>query len=332
MTDAAAAAAPKGAGAQRHDHGVPVFDGRRSHLHARVRIRRLRAEALVARLRYGRHLAEARTLVQFAGWPRSGHSMIGALLDAHPRATIAHELDIMGLFAKGVPMPEIAALIASHARRFAAHGHWWNGLDYRVPDAPPAERPQVIGDKKGDWATRWSIAEPDLADRLAAATPLRQKWILVTRDPWDNVATMSRRKSSGRAYDRLRMEHDGAAYHAALEDAERAGIVGTSARDDMIEDWLGLDAGTAALAARVPAADWHHIVYEEFTLEPHRHLAALATFVGLEPHPAWLAAAAAIVRPSRARRGDALSWTGEQHARLKQAVAARPYLAAYRDA
>ena len=37
----------------------------------------------------------------FIGYPRSGHSLIGALLDAHPNIIIAHELNDLRYFARG---------------------------------------------------------------------------------------------------------------------------------------------------------------------------------------------------------------------------------------
>jgi hypothetical protein len=31
----------------------------------------------------------------FIGYPRSGHSLIGSLIDAHPHAALGHELDLL---------------------------------------------------------------------------------------------------------------------------------------------------------------------------------------------------------------------------------------------
>jgi len=38
---------------------------------------------------------KVRTYVMFVGYPRSGHSLIGSLLDAHPNVVIAHEMDAL---------------------------------------------------------------------------------------------------------------------------------------------------------------------------------------------------------------------------------------------
>ena len=36
------------------------------------------------------------TLVEFIGFPRSGHTLVSSLLDAHPHVIIANEFDIIG--------------------------------------------------------------------------------------------------------------------------------------------------------------------------------------------------------------------------------------------
>ena len=40
-------------------------------------------------------LDDVKTLCLFIGYQRSGHSLVGSLLDAHPRMAIAHELDAL---------------------------------------------------------------------------------------------------------------------------------------------------------------------------------------------------------------------------------------------
>src|SRR5687767_7508658 len=40
-------------------------------------------------------LARVSSYVFFVGYPRSGHSLVGSLLDAHPDMAIAHEMDAL---------------------------------------------------------------------------------------------------------------------------------------------------------------------------------------------------------------------------------------------
>ena len=318
-------AAPTPQMAVPHTHSVPVFAGQRSSRHRRVPTLALRVRAWRAARRHPR----PDTFVQFAGFPRSGHSLIGALLDAHPNAGVAHELDAMGLFAKGVRARHLPGLCAEAAARFRADGQWWNGLSYEVPGAPPKADLRVIGDKKGDWATRWCARDETLWPRLRAATDGRAAMILVTRDPLDNIATLSLRQ--GRAYDRLRIETPREDFGAALRAAQDDGIVPAEASDVMIEDYAALCAATWRMRRQTPDADWHDVIYEAAQTDAEGVLSRLAAFLGLPDDPAWRRPAAALIRPG-GRSRDKVRWRAGQRARVDEITRAYPFLAPYRDA
>ena len=50
---------------------------------------------------------DVRGFVIFVGQPRTGHSLVGALLDAHPNALIAHELDALKYVAAGYVLQRV---------------------------------------------------------------------------------------------------------------------------------------------------------------------------------------------------------------------------------
>lgn len=325
----AARAAPSPAQSDARSHAVPCFEGSASRRHVRQSLRRLRLAAAAERLRHPFDAAPPETLAQFVGYPRSGHSLIGALLDAHPDAIVAHELDIMGLFRKGWPVERLLWLARANARAFSNHGRWWNGFCYEVPGTMRPRRPRLVGDKKGDWAARWCAADPGLAGRLAEACAVPARWVLVTRHPLDNVATMSMRR--GGTYDRLRIErpHD---FRAALAEAQAEGRVASEASDAMIEDYRALSAAVAGMKARIAPGAWHEVVYEEFVAAPKEGLAALAGFLGLDPDPGWLERAASLVHASANRSRDQVTWRPGQREALKATIAARDFLKPYADA
>ena len=95
---------------RRATHSIPAFDGHASRRHESVSIRRLNARGAFEALRHRRRLAGIQSIVHFAGFPRSGHSLIGSIIDAHPNARIAHELVAIGLLEAGLPL--VAALEA----------------------------------------------------------------------------------------------------------------------------------------------------------------------------------------------------------------------------
>jgi len=70
----------------------------------------------------------------FVGYPRTGHSLIGSLLDAHPRIVIAHELDALELFQWGFSQRQVFHLLLENSRKMAAAGRSHHGYSYGVPN------------------------------------------------------------------------------------------------------------------------------------------------------------------------------------------------------
>ena len=136
-------------------------------------------------------LRHTKTLCMFIGYPRSGHSVIGAMLDAHPHAVISHELDIIEKLKTGFSMKQIAAMIIENAAMFAQNGRKWSNYDYTIPDQWQGNYQQikVIGDKKGGRTARHFHENPALSNLLAQRSPWPVKMIHVTRNPFDNIIT-----------------------------------------------------------------------------------------------------------------------------------------------
>jgi hypothetical protein len=55
----------------------------------------------------------------FIGAPRNGHSLVGALLDAHPQMVVAHELGVPRYVAARFSRRQVLYLLAANARRAA---------------------------------------------------------------------------------------------------------------------------------------------------------------------------------------------------------------------
>lgn len=312
------------------DHAVPVFRGRQSRQHHRRLVSRLWLDAWFRRLRGGLRLGEAETFVQFVGFPRSGHSLIGSILDAHPHALIAHELDAMGLFRHGLSEKTVFALIAGNTEAFERHGRWWNGYSYAIEGGHGgrADPIKLIGDKKGDWAVRWFLEEPMLLDRVARLTSGRQrKWILVLRNPFDNIATMSLRK--GRAYDRLRIEARSSAEFREKLAAEKGRSIPAEALDEMITDYALLCEGVAAMKARIAPDDWLEVRHEDLVEAPEAEIGRLFRFVGLSKDEDLVRRAAKCVRPGTHQSRREVTWTASKRATVNALIARHDFLKGY---
>ena len=128
----------------------------------------------------------------FVGYPRSGHSLVGSILDSHPRAVIAHELDLLACWKRGVPWPQLTTLIEQNSSEAARSGRRQSGYSYSLPGQGKAEQPTVLGDKKGGRTAHYLALQPDILSRFQDDTPWPISLIHVVRDPRDNVATMAR--------------------------------------------------------------------------------------------------------------------------------------------
>ena len=223
---------------------------------------------------------DVRRFCLFVGYPRSGHTLIGSLLDAHPDAVIAHELGVMRYVRLGLGRNQLYYLLLAKARRFARKGSRWSGYSYRVPRQWQGKMrcPRVIGDKAGGATTRILGQQPELLDRLRDTAGVAVACVHVVRNPYDNITTRARngnlvKREVGEK--RLREKID-----------RHFREVDTMAR-------LRPMLGDSLLELR----------HEDFVDDPRRTLARLCTFLHLDPDPDYLHDCASIVfrKPSATR-------------------------------
>ena len=69
----------------------------------------------------------------FLGYPRSSHTLLGALLDAHPDMVVAQELDVLRHLRFRYSREQLYALLIQRSRWFASRGWKWMGYSYAVP-------------------------------------------------------------------------------------------------------------------------------------------------------------------------------------------------------
>ncbi len=308
------------------EHTVPIFEASASRRHRPVSLLELRSRAAYWRRTGGQDISGVRAFLQFAGFPRSGHSLIGSLIDAHPDAIVSHELDALGLVDAGWSRRDILALIGSQSAAFMQHGRYWNGFAYVVPDQfnGQAAAPVIMGDKKGDWAVRRVQNDPALLERLQGTMDMPCKWLLVVRNPFDNIATMSLRR--GGAYDRLRIASPNSATFRAALKAEAGKSIADHADDAMIDDFIGLCRGVAMMQTRIAPQDWLGIGYESFVQSPVDSLKEVLAFAGLRQDDAFVRDAASIIRTGGNHSRDSIAWSDAQIRRVRDAIAEFDFL------
>ncbi|MDT8407728.1 MAG: sulfotransferase [Methylococcales bacterium] len=134
-------------------------------------------------------------MVFFLGYSRSGHSLVGSLLDAHPDILIAHEAHALKHIAAGVAAHRVLKALQINAYFYHYFGREYTGYDYQVPGQYQGQltRPVIIGDKKGNGSARLLRRHPELLFDLEQRLGCPFQLVHVLRNPWDNIATKAKR-------------------------------------------------------------------------------------------------------------------------------------------
>ena len=152
-------------------------------------------QSAIDTLRHRELLEQVEICCLFLGYPRSGGTLLEALLNAHRHAVICHELHALNFFDRGYSERQVYALMLACDRWFAGLERRWSGYDYTVPNQwqGRVERLRVVGDKRGSSTARLLAAKPELLDRLFKTFKHPIRFIHALRNPFDNIATMQRR-------------------------------------------------------------------------------------------------------------------------------------------
>jgi hypothetical protein len=230
----------------------------------------------------------------FVGYPRSGHSLIGALLDAHPSIIIAHELGVLRYVNAGFSKLQIYTLLLENSRIRARLGREGSGYSYQVPGQWQGrfEKLRVIGDKKGAGATLRLQSMPRLLHRLYRRLDTRIGFIHVMRNPYDNISTMFKRA------------------RARGQQVEL---------EDCVNEYFNLCQAVSEIKDRIHDSDWFDLRHEKFISNPETHLQELCHFLGVDAPENYVSSCAHIVYSSPHQSRYEIRWSRE----LVQDVARR---------
>jgi hypothetical protein len=244
------------------------------------------------------------TYCMFIGYPRSGHSLIGSLLDAHPSAIIAHELDALKFVAAGFNKDQLYQLLLDNSRRFARKGRAWTGYTYGVPGQWQGrfDKVRVIGDKKGGRSTLQLAENPELLHRLRKTVATDIRFIHTIRNPYDNIATMHKRAR----------EHN---HNQALSAA--------------VEDYFSRCEMNANLKERLERGVVLDVRHESFVEDPKSKLRELCSFVGLGYEKDYLEGCASIVFSSSHKSRYDIEWDTAALAAVRAGISRYGFLKGY---
>ena len=153
----------------------------------------------------------------FIGYQRSSHSLVGSILDAHPEAAIAHELDAMTYLKEGFSREQLFSMMLRNSQYHGQKGREQTGYSYQVPNQYQGtfRKLRVIGDKRGNRTSQWLKTHPDLLWQFKNLVQCPVHFVHVTRNPFDNIATMAKRDK--RVKGDVRKINEGILQHAKDE-------------------------------------------------------------------------------------------------------------------
>lgn len=223
---------------------------------------------------------ELKTYCLFIGYPRSGHTLYGALLDAHPQCVISHELNVLELLKQDKSKSQIFNAILSNSQSNALKGRKNEGYNYIVKNQWQGKYAelQVIGDKQGGRTSRMLSVEPELLVQLSNILGIQIKILHVFRNPFDNLAS----RSKGGRLEKKEFNN------AVLKKDIEKHFVQASVNDKIRKDGV------------FKVLDIQH---EDFISNPIDGLKRICDFLGLQPTDDYLKDCTAIVfnKPHKTR-------------------------------
>ncbi len=258
--------------------------------------------SLVTGIRSRRSFADVETFAMFVGASRSGHSLVGSLLNAHPEVVIAHQLHALRYLAAGFRRIQLFGMILRTDRRYGRRGRISNKgrFNYAVPGQWQGcyTRLRVIGDKRGASSTELLDQRPELLERLRSVVDVPVRIVHVVRNPFDNISTMAVR------------------FHIELPAAA--------------DRYFALLDVTAAVKATAGDGEWLDLRHEDMIADPVTWLPRLCSFVGVTAGDDYVRDCASIIykRPHQSRHEA--PWTDELVGMVERRMAAFSFLEGYR--
>lgn len=115
--------------------------------------------------------------LSFMGYPRSGHTLVAAILNANPNVICSNQLHIFNE----------SDINIQHIRQYSKRPETWKSTT-QIPHVPKQEI-TVLGDKTGHRTVDLLGKNPQRLGDFKAAVEVPIKWIHVVRNPFDNLAT-----------------------------------------------------------------------------------------------------------------------------------------------
>ncbi|XP_065193529.1 uncharacterized protein LOC135824746 [Sycon ciliatum] len=256
-------------------------------------------------------IKNVKTLLLFVGYPRSCHSLVGSILDAHPHMVVAHEYNLLGKWQKWSKSQQTRRLVFNKLYQTSYHQrqtvrtvkHIQDRYSYGIPhqwQGRYKDSITVIGDKRGGLTSRLLTADgpgqvmgssyDDLITHVQKSLNVRVKFIHVVRNPMDNIATMGLRKTKLRNSDNQ------------VEMLDNSTIIHNTAR----RYFARLVAGVEMVKAMdYPMLDIH---CEDLIRSPSEQMKRMCAFLGVDCPQDYMQDSASIIHSKPSVTRNLVNW------------------------
>jgi len=241
---------------------------------------------------------QVKCYAMFIGHARSGHSLVGAILDAHPNIVIANELHALPLFQRyDCDRLKVFKLILAWSQNATDQDRWARDFyNYRIDGLFQGryQALEVIGDKKGGASTRYFLNHPRFARRFIQEMGALLRIILVIRNPYDTISAQDYR--AHRPVSEETIDH----YFRSLD-------------------------GMIALRELLDPAQFTLLYHEDLIARRREEISRLCAFLGQEVPPDFLDRCSQAIHESPHQRRYKMNWTEPLKDSVRRRIESDPF-------
>ena len=283
-------------------------------------------------------IEDVQAFVFFVGYPRSGHSIIASLIDAHPNAILAHEFNLFAKLAVQLSVQQEFLLNRSNLFNalyrdsyVEATSGWRSGnssydkkgytlkLDASLSWQGRFSTLKVIGDKAGGSTARVFRGNPQLFQQMYSSlvdsvrVPMRV--IHVVRNPYDMIATRLLYRVSG---ERRRKAQFNVTYKLNNERIMSQASKGLYSEAKAVHDMI--------TACHLTVLEIHNVDFVENT---RTQMELVCKFLGLSCSESYLQMCEQVSYNHVSRTRDSLEWSQQARKFVSANILTFPFFRRY---
>lgn len=238
----------------------------------------------------------------FCGYPRSGHTLVAAILNANPNCMISNQLNIFN--DNKIDIDKI--------KSYSLNSGTWKSTT-QVPHVSKQEI-LVVGDKTGHRSTEILRTNPEKLGLIKSQINVPIKWIHVVRNPFDGLSTWAK------------LNHENRIKTTSFIPVKELNKMISKSLDDVIEKYILLNDTISKLKK---SEDILTVRHEYVITRMHDTLKEMCDFLEISFDPEWRDNVRSTVwkKPRITRRQ--ILWSQKQKGKVHDIISQYSWLKGY---